>query len=57
MRRGHFIKDDIRAFDAGFFSISHIEARAMDPMQRLLLETAYHGFENGKFAKRHGRSA
>ncbi|OAG03244.1 uncharacterized protein CC84DRAFT_1251427 [Paraphaeosphaeria sporulosa] len=46
MRRGHFIKDDIQAFDAGFFSISHTEARAMDPMQRLLLETAYHGFEN-----------
>ncbi|KAJ4345482.1 uncharacterized protein N0V89_011614 [Didymosphaeria variabile] len=50
MRRGHFIKDDIRAFDAGFFSISHTEARAMDPMQRLLLETAYHGFENDPLA-------
>lgn len=48
MSRGHFIKEDIRAFDAGFFSISHKEAQAMDPMQRLLLETAYHGFENGK---------
>ncbi|PVH92931.1 hypothetical protein DM02DRAFT_677173 [Periconia macrospinosa] len=46
MRQGHFLKEDIRSFDAEFFNISPAEASAMDPMQRLLLETAYRGFEN-----------
>ncbi|KAF2014351.1 hypothetical protein BU24DRAFT_481793 [Aaosphaeria arxii CBS 175.79] len=46
LKQSHFVKDDIRAFDAGFFSISPAEASAMDPMQRILLETAYQGFEN-----------
>ncbi|KAK7927539.1 polyketide synthase [Apiospora marii] len=43
---GHFLRDDLGAFDAGFFSISPAEAAAMDPMQRWLLETAYTAFEN-----------
>ncbi|MCJ1384592.1 hypothetical protein MMC17_007710 [Xylographa soralifera] len=46
LRGGHFLRDDIAAFDAPFFSITPSEAKAMDPMQRGLLETAYKAFEN-----------
>lgn len=47
VRGGHFLKDDISAFDAPFFSITPAEASAMDPQQRLALEVAYEGLENG----------
>ncbi|KAK7983237.1 hypothetical protein PG989_010639 [Apiospora arundinis] len=46
LRGGHFIQDDLAAFDADFFSIAPTEASAMDPMQRWLLETAYRALEN-----------
>ncbi|KAL6885742.1 hypothetical protein GGI43DRAFT_432364 [Trichoderma evansii] len=46
IKQGHFVKQDIRQFDAGFFSITPEEAKAMDPLQRILLETAYEGLEN-----------
>ncbi|RDA90934.1 hypothetical protein CP533_5339 [Ophiocordyceps camponoti-saundersi (nom. inval.)] len=45
-RGGHFIKEDLSAFDADFFSISPAEAASMDPAQRWLLETAYRALEN-----------
>lgn len=41
------MKDDPRAFDAPFFSVTAKEAAAMDPQHRLLLETSYRAFENG----------
>lgn len=47
VRGGHFLKEDVGAFDAPFFSITSTEASAMDPQQRILLETAYKAFENG----------
>lgn len=48
VRRGHFIKENIKAFDAPFFSMSPAEASTLDPQQRHLLEGAFHTFENGK---------
>ncbi|KAH6680488.1 hypothetical protein B0J14DRAFT_683803, partial [Halenospora varia] len=43
---GHFLKGDIAAWDAPFFSITSHEAAAMDPQQRILLEVSYEAFEN-----------
>ncbi|MEU8953159.1 SDR family NAD(P)-dependent oxidoreductase [Streptomyces sp. NPDC048518] len=40
VRRGGFL-DDAPAFDAAFFGISPREALAMDPQQRVLMETAW----------------
>ncbi|KAI8966135.1 hypothetical protein F5Y11DRAFT_366391 [Daldinia sp. FL1419] len=45
-RGGHFLKDDPALFDAPFFSITKKEAAAMDPQQRIALETSYRAFEN-----------
>ncbi|KAI9667699.1 MAG: Type I Iterative PKS [Bathelium mastoideum] len=46
LRTGYFLKEDVGLFDAPFFSIPPVEAPSMDPQQRLMLEVAYHAFEN-----------
>jgi acyl transferase domain-containing protein len=46
MRGGHFLKENLAAFDAPFFSMSAAEAEAMDPQQRMVLETVYRALEN-----------
>lgn len=47
---GHFLDQDIDAFDPGFFSISSEEANSMDPQQRLQLEIAYEALESAGIA-------
>ncbi|KAM3558509.1 hypothetical protein ARSEF4850_004574 [Beauveria asiatica] len=58
---GHFLKQDVAAFDAAFFGIHPVEAKsvfqdspnakqAIDPQHRLLLEIAYECFENAGFS-------
>ncbi|TQN73231.1 Highly reducing polyketide synthase SAT13 [Colletotrichum shisoi] len=47
-RGAHFLKDDIAAFDASFFSVMAEDAKAIDPQQRFLLEVSYEALENGK---------
>lgn len=43
---GYFLKEDIAAFDAPFFSVSTAEANSMDPQQRMLLESVFEATEN-----------
>jgi hypothetical protein len=43
---GHFMSEAIDVFDAPFFSIGAAEAQAMDPIHRMVLETAYRALEN-----------
>ncbi len=49
-RGGHFLKQDLAVFDAPFFNISPREAQALDPQQRMALETAYESLENGTYS-------
>ncbi len=45
LRKGAFV-DDVDQFDSRFFRISPLEARTMDPQQRMLLETTWHAVED-----------
>ncbi|TDZ29479.1 Highly reducing polyketide synthase azaB [Colletotrichum spinosum] len=42
----HFLRQNVAAFDASFFSVMAEDAKAMDPQQRLLLEVSYEALEN-----------
>lgn len=48
MKGGHFINEDLGAFDAPFFNLSASEAISIDPHSRALMETTYRALENGK---------
>ncbi len=45
LRRGSFL-DGLDQFDAEFFKIRPVEARIMDPRQRILLETSWNAIED-----------
>ncbi|KGO74905.1 Acyl transferase/acyl hydrolase/lysophospholipase [Penicillium italicum] len=40
-QQAYFLEQDIARFDNGFFNIQPAEAEAIDPQQRLLMETVY----------------
>lgn len=44
--RQSFVLEDIEGIDLALFSMTTDEARTMDPQLRLLLEAAWHAFEN-----------
>ena len=41
----YFLQEDHRLFDAGFFNVKQVEAHALDPQQRVLMETIYESLE------------
>ncbi|KXJ85338.1 hypothetical protein Micbo1qcDRAFT_223400 [Microdochium bolleyi] len=43
---GYFLKRDVSKWDAPFFATSAVEATAIDPQQRILLELAYESLES-----------
>lgn len=45
VRHAYFLSQDHRHFDARFFGIKDVEANAIDPQQRILLETVYEGVD------------
>ncbi|PGH00189.1 hypothetical protein AJ79_08294 [Helicocarpus griseus UAMH5409] len=55
-RGGHFLQQNIAAFDNGFFSIGGYECEAIDPQQRILLEIAYEALENAGISDFRGSS-
>jgi hypothetical protein len=48
---GNFLKEDIAAFDAPFFSLTSQEATSMDPQQRILLECTFEALDNAGIPK------
>ncbi|KAI0198106.1 polyketide synthase [Astrocystis sublimbata] len=45
-RGGHYLEQDIAAFDAAFFGVAPLEAEALDPQQRIVLEVSWEAVEN-----------
>ena len=45
VKHSYLLEDDVAQFDAQFFNLTPAEAVAMDPQQRILLETVYEGLE------------
>src|SRR5947209_158192 len=51
------VLDDIEHFDAGFFGYTALEAKVMDPQQRIFLECAWEAFEDaGRLPKNYGKT-
>nr|UBX54524.1 polyketide synthase [Aspergillus sp.] len=50
VKHAYLLEEDPRNFDRDFFSINPKEAEAMDPQQRMLLETVYEGVESAGYS-------
>ena len=46
VRKGNFVDQDFKSFDAAFFDLPPSVAENLDPQQRMLLEVAWEAFEN-----------
>ncbi|KAI0194522.1 putative polyketide synthase [Xylaria flabelliformis] len=46
VKHAYFLEEDPGVFDAEFFGIRPVEAKALDPQQRVLLEVAYEAIES-----------
>ncbi|KAH7318294.1 putative polyketide synthase [Stachybotrys elegans] len=46
VKHAYFLDESLGAFDAEFFGIKPVEAKAMDPQQRFLMEVVYEALEN-----------
>lgn len=46
IRYSYLLDEDVTAFDTEFFGIKPIEAKAIDPQQRVLMETVYESLES-----------
>lgn len=46
VQESYFLSEDVRRFDAQFFSIPPAEVEAIDPQHRVLLETIYEALED-----------
>ncbi|KAL5052317.1 hypothetical protein BDW71DRAFT_202434 [Aspergillus fruticulosus] len=46
IRHSYVLDQDVTTFDTEFFGIKPVEAKAIDPQQRLLMETVYEGLES-----------
>ena len=52
-----YLVEGAQFFDAGFWGISPVEARLMDPQHRMFMEVAWAAFENAGYAPRSGTPA
>ncbi|KAG4253521.1 hypothetical protein FPRO03_07481 [Fusarium proliferatum] len=50
VKHAYLLDDDPRGFDRDFFAINPKEAEAMDPQQRILLETVYESVESAGYS-------
>lgn len=57
VRHAYMINEDVAKFDTEFFGIKPVEARAIDPQQRLLMETVYEGLEDAGLPLHHLRGS
>jgi len=48
--KSYILQEDCRLFDAAFFRINPKEAEAIDPQQRILLETVYESLESAAWS-------
>ncbi|KAK7992235.1 polyketide synthase [Apiospora saccharicola] len=46
VKGGHFLKQDVAAFDASFFNMTTDMASSMDPQYRMMLEVVYESLES-----------